>query len=320
MNTKDSKIDIAVQLLSNNELVVIPTETVYGLAANAFSELAIEKIYKVKNRPQNNPLIVHIASIDQLNIVAQNVPNIALKLANHFWPGPLTLILDKASTISTKITAGGDKVAVRIPNHKTTLELLQKLKFPLVAPSANRSNHISPTRPEHVLNSLGNKTPYILDGGSCTEGIESTIVGFYENIPHIYRLGAIEKEKIDALLGVSSEMIIETDKPKAPGMLKKHYSPKTAFFTTNNIQFEIARNSDKKIGVIYFCAKNLVPNSPFAFRVLSEKGSLKEAAANLYRYMHELDELELDLIIAEQLPNEGVGASINDRIKRASFI
>ncbi|THD69607.1 threonylcarbamoyl-AMP synthase [Robertkochia marina] len=315
---KDSALEQAVRLLQNDELVAIPTETVYGLAANAFSDTAVEKIYQTKNRPANNPLIVHIANRVQLTDLAVNIPEQALKLAEHFWPGPLTLVLEKAPHISKKITAGKNTVAVRMPNHELTLSLLRKLDFPLVAPSANRSNHISPTRPEHVKESLGNKAPFILDGGSCTKGIESTIVGFDNGQPVIYRLGTVSKEDIENVLGRSVRIMTKESKEVVtPGMFKKHYSPKTPFIATHDLHSEIEKHPGKKLGIISFTT-SVLPTDEHIWKVLSPGRDPMEAASRLYALMHELDGANLDLIIAEYLPEQGVGASVNDRMRRAS--
>ncbi|WP_224488631.1 L-threonylcarbamoyladenylate synthase [Robertkochia flava] len=313
-----SSIEQAITLLKQDQLVAIPTETVYGLAANAFSDTAVEKIYQTKNRPANNPLIVHIASKEQLATLAINIPEMAFKLADHFWPGPLTLVLEKAPHISDKITAGKETVAVRMPNHELTLTLLRKLDFPLVAPSANRSNHISPTRPEHVQNSLGDKTPFILDGGPCSKGIESTILGFEDGKPRIYRMGTISKKEIEDVLQCPVEVIKAKDTSViTPGMFKKHYSPTTPFLATNNVAKAMEAHAEKKLGIIYFSSPP-GDDTRFQYRTLSLQGDFLEAAANLYGVMHELDGIDLELIIAELLPDEGVGASVNDRLKRAS--
>ena len=318
MNTSDEDLDIAASLLTKNELVVIPTETVYGLAANAFSLEAIHKIYATKNRPPSNPLIVHIASMDDLPLVAKNIPESAMKLAKAFWPGPLTLLLQKTESINSVITAGKETVAVRIPNHEKTLKLLRKLSFPLVAPSANRSNHISPTQPIHVKKSIGINTPYIVDGGVCAHGIESTIVGFHNEKPVIYRLGAIDKETLEKTLAYSIDTIRHTtdDEGISPGMSRKHYSPTTPFRLTNNLNEEISKYPGKRIGILAF--KEQRNYSVNARVVLSLKGDLAEAAANLYRALHQLDELQLDIIIAERIPGGGLADSINDRLIRAA--
>ncbi|MBL7472018.1 L-threonylcarbamoyladenylate synthase [Robertkochia sediminum] len=313
-----SDIEKAATLLKQGELVAIPTETVYGLAANAFSNEAVAKIFETKNRPSTNPLIVHIHSIDQLPEIARNIPDMAYTLAEHFWPGPLTMVLEKAPHISDKVTAGKTTVAVRIPDHELTLELLRKLDFPLVAPSANRSNHISPTRPEHVKNSLGDKAPFILDGGHCTRGIESTIVGFERGTPTIYRLGTTAREELEKVLGRPVEMGNTPGKVVvAPGMFKKHYSPRTPFTVTTNVQEEVEKHPGKKLGILYFGDPD-TPPAHALYRILSPEGDAREAASKLYGMMHELDELGLDLIIAQLLPEEGVGASVNDRMTRAA--
>jgi len=314
-----SQIENAVKLLDNDELVVIPTETVYGLAANAYSEKAIEKIFRTKNRPSNNPLIVHLVSAEELHTVSKNIPTNAYKLADYFWPGPLTMILEKADHLSPKITAGKETVAVRVPNHQTTLSLLKALDYPLVAPSANRSNHISPTTAEHVKISLGSNTPFILDGGPCARGIESTIVGFDNNAVKIYRLGAIEPEEIEKALGCKVQLANHTSEETiAPGMFTKHYSPGTPFVSAYEIESEIRKNVGKKMGVICFSSPpSLIPEG-CVLRKLTSDGDIKDAAANLYQVMHELDLMSLDLIIAELVPYIGVGASVNDRLLRAS--
>lgn len=315
-----SDINKAVSLLREGQLVAIPTETVYGLAANAFSDKAVAKIYETKNRPANNPLIVHIHSMEQLDQIAVNIPEQARLLAGHFWPGPLTLVLEKSPKVSEQVTAGKPTVAVRMPDHEVTLALLRKLDFPLVAPSANRSNHISPTRPEHVRNSLGDRTPFILEGGQCTKGIESTIVGFENDMPVIYRLGTISESDIEQVLGRPVTIASShTTSVVTPGMFKKHYSPKTPFLATSDIEMEINRHSGKTIGVIFFREPEASARE-YPYRVLSATGDYKEAAAKLYSTMHELDQLHLDLILAELLPDDGVGASVNDRMTRASSV
>jgi len=310
-------IKAAATALSNDELVAIPTETVYGLAANAFSEKAIDKIYQTKNRPQTNPLIVHLHDVKELPKIAKTIPKEVELLAHHFWPGPLTIVLDKSDAISTKVTAGKNTVAVRVPNHQMTLALLRSLKFPLVAPSANKSNHISPTCPEHVYNSLGKDAPLILDGGTCTKGIESTIIGFKNNTPIIYRLGSISKEDLEAVLGTSVQLVTHEVSSIAPGMQKKHYAPRTPFITCTDMKVELEKYPNKKIGGLFFTGHPLAEQMTH-YRVLSSTGAVEEAMANLYRMMHELDELGLDIIISELAPNQGVGASINDRLTRAS--
>jgi L-threonylcarbamoyladenylate synthase len=298
-------------------LVAIPTETVYGLAGNIFSEKAIKSIFSTKKRPFFNPLIVHIPSIDSLSDIVTHVPEKAKLLAAAFWPGSLTLVLKKSNKIPDLITAGKDTVAVRVPNHPVTLELLKQLPFPLAAPSANPFGSISPTKPTHVENYFKNDIQMVLDGGSCTNGIESTIIGFENEEPVIYRLGALPVEDIEAVVGTISIKNKKEEKPDAPGMLARHYAPKTSTFLADNITAEIEKNCGKKIGVLVF--KSSLNNENITEIILSKNGSLQEAAAKLYDAMHELDTKNLDIIIAERFSEFGLGKSINDRLQRATF-
>src|SRR5688572_28570624 len=194
-------INKAKSLLENGELVAIPTETVYGLAGNALRSSSVTKIFDVKNRPQFDPLIVHVPDMEHAERYATQIPKQAKVLASHFWPGPLTLLLKRKSTIPDLVTSGLDTVGIRCPNHPLTRELLTSLPFPLAAPSANPFGYVSPTRPEHVQDQLGDKIPYILDGGVCPVGIESTIVGFENDIPIVHRLGGLTLEKIESIVG-----------------------------------------------------------------------------------------------------------------------
>lgn len=318
MSIISTDITKAIELLCNEDLVAIPTETVYGLAGNIFSEKAVKKIFSTKKRPFFNPLIVHIPSLDSLENVVSYVPEKAKILANAFWPGSLTLVLKKHSSIPDLITAGKDTVAVRVPNHPLTLELLRKLPFPLAAPSANPFNNISPTKAIHVEHYFKNEIQLILDGGSCKNGIESTIIGFENDEPIVYRLGALSIEKIEKVIG---KVTIKNQKelnPDAPGMLQKHYSPKTLTVLTSDIQEEIKKFEDKKIGILSF-SNSFKNEHVFHEIILSKSGDLEEAATNFYNSLHELDTFQLDVIIAEKLPEIGLGISVNDRLQRASF-
>ena len=310
-------IERAVRLLSQDELVVIPTETVYGLAGNAFSEKAVQEVYRLKNRPPVNPLIVHIKGTSALEDIARNIPDDAFALAEHFWPGPLTLVLDKQDHISSSVTANKSTVGVRVPNHGLTLELLNSLDFPLVAPSANRSNHISPTHPKHVRSSFGERTPFILDGGACTSGIESTIIGLRNDGALLYRHGAISREEIEDFLNCKLLESSNPVTPDSPGMFKKHYSPDTETLLTRDMLRDIQERPTANIGVIRF-RDPLDQHDPSLQRILSPSGNLAEAAANLYSSLHGLDQLGLDLILVEEAPDTGLGMAINDRLKRAS--
>ncbi len=307
----------AKRILEKEELVAIPTETVYGLAGNIYSVKAIKKIFQTKERPLFNPLIVHIASTDKLKEIASEIPEKAQQLADAFWPGSLTLVLKKNTHIPDIITAGKDTVAVRVPNHTLTLRLLQLLDFPLAAPSANPFGSISPTTAEHVADYFPNDLEMVLQGGNCTNGIESTIIGFENNNPILYRLGSISVEEIEALIGPIKIKNKQESAPNAPGMLSRHYAPKTKTILVDNAELELKKYPNAKVGLLVF--QNIPSNSgEMVIEVLSKKGDLKEATANLYAAMHRLDKQKLDLIIAEKFPDTELGTSINDRLERAT--
>jgi len=318
MSIISTDIQKAISLLENEKLVAIPTETVYGLAGNIFSEKAIKKIFSTKKRPFFNPLIVHIPSIDALENVVSYVPEKAKILASAFWPGSLTLVLKKKSSIPDLITAGKDTVAVRIPNHPLTLELLRRLPFPLAAPSANPFNNISPTKAFHVEQYFKNDIQLILDGGTCKNGIESTIIGFENEEPVVYRLGALSIENIEKVIGKVTIKNHKLQNPDAPGMLQKHYSPKTLLILTSDIKKEIKKFQGKKIGILSF-TNSYKNDRIFHEIILSKYANLNESATNLYTSLHELDTFQLDVIIAEKLPEMGLGISVNDRLQRATF-
>lgn len=304
--------------LTNGELVAIPTETVYGLAANALNEAAVIKIFEAKNRPQFNPLIVHCSSWQEVINYTQHIPAKAITLANKFTPGPLTFLLDKKDSIPDIVTAGSAKVAVRIPDHPLTLALLKLLDFPLAAPSANPFGYISPTSAQHVYQQLSDKIPYILDGGDAVVGLESTIIGFDENDAVIlHRSGGISIEEIEDTLSekVLLHISIEKNKPETPGQLKSHYSPNTPLYT-GNIDELIKKFEGKKIAVISFSKQ--YNNVDVAHQcILSPKNDLHEAAKNLFAALRMIDALQLDVILAEIFPQEGIGLAINDRLDRA---
>ena len=317
MSIISKDISKAVALLNQEKLVAIPTETVYGLAGNIFSEKAIDSIFKTKQRPLFNPLIVHIPSIDYLETIVARIPEKAKLLAEVFWPGPITLVLKKKEVIPDVITAGKDTVAVRIPNHPITLELLKQLDFPLAAPSANPFNRISPTSAEHVESYFKNDIKMVLDGGTCTSGIESTIIGFENDEPIIYRLGSTSIEDIENIVGSVEIKNKKNSVPNAPGMLARHYAPNTKTILVTDISDAIKQFQGKNIGILAF--ENEIKNKAIKFQiVLSKTGNVSEAATNLYSALHQLDEQDLDIIIAERLPNHDIGKSINDRLQRAT--
>jgi L-threonylcarbamoyladenylate synthase len=313
-----NNIPFAIDALIKGELVAIPTETVYGLAGNALNEQVVSKIFQLKNRPTCNPLILHTHSIDEVLKYVQHMPPMALKLAEVFWPGPLTLLLPKKPNILHSVTSGSHLVAVRIPSHPLTLSLLRQLDFPLVAPSANPYTRISPTNAKMVDDYFGDDLSIILDGGTCTKGIESTIVGFHDDAPIIYRQGAISVDAIEFIAGKSKVQATIKDRVTTPGMSPMHYAPKTKFLIVENIQHFLTEHPDLKIGVIAF-GDSLVTQSKTEVFNLSKNKDLEEASSNLYKSMYDLDKQNLDCIIIESFPEISLGKSLNDRIRRASF-
>ncbi len=313
-------LSAAKKALEAGQLVAIPTETVYGLAANALNEEAVLEIFRVKNRPAFDPLIVHVASWEQARSLTQGVaPEVlaqAERLAKAHWPGPLTLLLQKSPEIPDLVTSGLPRVALRVPAHPLTLELLQMLDFPLAAPSANPFGYISPTRTEHVQRQLGDRIAGILDGGACRVGVESTILGFEQGRPVIYRKGGLSVEVIETLIGPVEVRAQSSSKPATPGMLKSHYAPRTPL-VLGDLRELAQKYSGQRAGVLAF--RQMLPGLPESRqRLLSPKGDLAEAAQRLFAAMHELDAMGLDVILAELLPEEGLGRAVNDRLRRAS--
>lgn len=311
--TISQDIQKAKDLLESGELVAIPTETVYGLAANALHPEAVIKIFETKNRPHFDPLIVHVASVEQAKSLAIEFPAKAQLLAEKFWPGPLTLLLKKKSIIPDLVTSGLDTVGIRMPQHPLTLELLRKLDFPLAAPSANPFGYISPTTAKHVKAQLGEKIQLILDGGPCEVGVESTIIDCTQETPVVVRLGGLGVEKIESIIGKVNVNTTSSSKPSAPGLLISHYAPRKPFLL-GNIQELVSKNSNMKIALITFEGE---PKDAL-HKVLSLEGSLNEAARNLFKVMRELDQTDADVIIAEPVPDHGLGRAINDRLRRAA--
>lgn len=318
-------ITIAAGFLQAGELVAIPTETVYGLAANALDPAAVAKIYAAKNRPSFNPLILHLANTSQITDYAE-ADETSLKLAQKFMPGPLTLLLPKKSNVPDITTAGSNKVAIRVPDQPLTLSLLSKLSFPLAAPSANPSGYISPTNAHHVMDGLHGKIPYILDGGNTKVGLESTICEVADNHIILHRAGSVTAEELSAFseLAVVNRTDNQTQTnakndsethPITPGQLKSHYAPHTPLYIGNIPQL-LQEHAGKKIAVIsldteYQGATNFK---------LAPDHQLSTAASQLFATLRNIDQSNFDLILSEIFPNEGIGIAINDRISRAQFI
>ena len=303
----------AISLLKAGELVAIPTETVYGLAGNALNSAAVAKIFDAKNRPHFDPLIIHVPGLEAVGQYAADIPDQARELAGRFWPGPLTLVLPKKDHVPDLTSAGLDTVGIRCPDHPLTRQLLKELPFPLAAPSANPFGYVSPTTAQHVDQQLGSRISYILDGGSCDVGIESTIVGFEDSRPGIYRFGGLSMEAIEAVVGPLQTRAHSTSNPRAPGQLKSHYAPGKRVI--------LGKISTLRTQPEYQNAAIISFQTDYEARyqiVLSRAGSLHEAAHNLFSALRQVDAFPVDVVLAEPVPNEGIGRAINDRLSRAA--
>lgn len=302
----------AALLLSDGELVAIPTETVYGLAANTYDADAVLRIFQVKRRPAFDPLIVHVHDSAQVAQVVSHVPLEAEALMDRFWPGPLTLVLPKSPRVPDIVTSGLDTVGVRMPAHPMTLGLLRSLDFPLAAPSANPFGYVSPTTARHVTAQLGDKIPYVLDGGPCAVGVESTIIGWEGGLPVLYRPGGLPLERIEAVIGAVRPQVKHV-LPIAPGMSESHYAPRKPLFV-GDLPALLRERAGMRIGVIAFRDHFDTARC----ETLSPRGDVDEAARALFTAMRTLDASEVEVILAEVFPEEGLGRAINDRLRRAA--
>ena len=305
----------AAEIIQRGGIVAFPTETVYGLGADAFNPLAVARIFEVKRRPYFDPLIIHVANPVDVKKLVKEIPLNAKKLTERFWPGPLTVVLLKKEDIPDIVTAGLPTVAIRMPNHPVALSLIKQCKCPIAAPSANPFGYLSPTTAEHVRDQLGDQVDLILDGGPCPVGVESTILSFLEEKPRLLRPGGVPIEEIESIIGKVEIGPVE-DRPFAPGMLPKHYAPRTPIVLDWN-EKNLNLYRDKNIGLLVFQE----PKNNLKFHsveVLSTKGDLREAAANLFAAIRRLDALNLDLILAEPIPEFGLGRAIMDRLRRAT--
>ena len=307
----------AVDLLRKGDAVALPTETVYGLAANALNPIAVAKIFEAKKRPRFDPLIVHLANREWLRRIAELPPGdrqLILKLADKFWPGPFTMVLPKRKMIPDIVTAGLDTVAVRISAHRVFAEIVGELDEPLAAPSANRFGRVSPTTAQHVLDELEGRIPLIIDAGPTEHGLESTIITVQGGRIRILRRGPITAEQLSEFANVNT--VASTPKISSPGQLPSHYAPKTPLKL-----IDIGENYfPQRHGRVGLLAWRPIKSSQrfAAVRQLSQEQDTREAAANLFRYLRELDALGLNLIAAERVPSRGLGAAIMDRLERAA--
>ena len=311
----------AVELLRKGEIVALPTETVYGLAADALNSIAVARIFEAKERPRFDPLIVHLPDEQWLERVA-TVDNRSRaqikKLIAQFWPGPLTLVLARQLIVPEIVTAGLDTVAVRMSSHPVFAEIISAFGKPVAAPSANRFGRISPTTAQHVFDELSGRIPLIIDAGPTVYGIESTIVAVHKDKIDILRRGPITAEQLRGLgfQPMSNRQDADATTMRAPGQLPSHYAPKAPLRLIDNAEsFALVKN--RRVGLLAWNA--FIPAERFAaVRTLSEHQDLREAAANLFRSLRELDDLDLDLIVAERVPAQGLGEAILDRLERAS--
>ena len=312
MNTEiGTDLNKALTLLQSGQTVGVPTETVYGLAADANNDDAVLDIFKAKGRPTSNPLILHFASLAQALPYIEVFPEVFQQLARVFCPGPLTFIVPKSSLVSTLITGGQDTVAIRFPKHPALQELLSALGRPLAAPSANLYGQLSPTTAAHVHEQLSGRIPYILDGGACWEGLESTIIGLENARVLIYRHGGITTEALAEVLGYSPEAKVhEHNGVLTSGMVKHHYATHTPLF----LGFKPSDENQNALQITI--GKNELIAGPHL--VLSQDAALTEAARNLYAALHEADAAQVQKIYVEPFPNHGLGLAMNDRLSRAA--
>jgi L-threonylcarbamoyladenylate synthase len=310
----DDEISRAAAILRAGGMVAFPTETVYGLGANVFDAKAVARVFEIKGRPRFDPLIAHVSDRRQAQSLVASFPKAARKLARRFWPGPLTLVLPKSDRVPDIVTAGLPTVAVRMPDHPLALALIRETGVPLAAPSANPFGRISPTTADHVRRQLGKQVDLVLDGGPCRVGVESTIISLVEDKPALLRAGGVAVEDIETAVGPVLRPTSNPNHPTAPGQLPQHYAPRTPLVLCANGHYPV---NGQRTGLLSFRGR-AATNRFAAVEILSPRGDLREAAANLFAALHRLDALGLDLILADTVPDAGLGLAINDRLCRAS--
>lgn len=311
-----TSIDRAMHHLRAGGLVAIPTETVYGLAANGLDPVAVAGIFAAKDRPRFDPLILHTDHLDKITDLVREVPASLRLLAEHFMPGPLTILLPKTALVPDITTSGLPAVAIRIPDHPMALRLLEALDFPLAAPSANPFGYVSPTLARHVADQLGSRVDYILDGGPCSVGIESTIVRWTGTRVEVLRKGGVAIEAIEAIVGPVDVAPVSTSHPAAPGMLQSHYATTTPI-VRQSLRQVLASTPAARVGYLgWDRSTDLLPLDQQ--RILSADGQFAEAASRLFAYMRDLDAMDLDIIVAALVPDQDLGRAINDKLDRAA--
>jgi L-threonylcarbamoyladenylate synthase len=307
-------IEEAAQIIRRGGLVAFPTETVYGLGADAGNALAVARIFEVKARPRIDPLIIHVTDPEAAKIYGK-FPESANGLMTKFWPGPLTLIVAKTPSVPSIVTAGLETVAIRVPAHPAALALIRAAGCGIAAPSANPFGYVSPTEAQHVVKQLGAAIDLILDGGPCEIGLESTILALTGQKPCVLRTGGTSIEELESMIGKPELLSGSAQQPQAPGQLKRHYATQTLLEIAEEDQEELM--SRERVGLLCLIApKN--PHKFAAVEILSPSGNLREAAANLFRALRRLDALSLDRIIARPVREQGLGLAIMDRLRRCS--
>ncbi|MER7199561.1 threonylcarbamoyl-AMP synthase [Streptomyces sp. CB01635] len=319
MTASISDIEKAAGVLRAGGLVALPTETVYGLGANAEDPAAVARIFQVKGRPPTHPLIVHISAAEQLDDWVQEVPATARLLAEHFWPGPLTLVLRRGPRVPLEATGGLETVAVRVPDHPVALALLSAFGGGVTAPSANRFGSVSPTTVDHVRAELGDEVDFVLDGGPCEVGVESTIVDATGDAPSILRPGGVTREDLEAVLGCPLA-VHSTSRVRVPGQHPSHYAPRArvVLVEPENVvsEAELAQERGHQVGVLLPASFAAAPVK--VHTVVAAPGSLAAYARGLYGFLRELDQQGCDLIIASLPVEEGLGLAIANRLRRAA--
>ena len=308
----------AGRIIKTGGLVAFPSETVYGLGCDAMNAEAAAKVFEAKQRPQFDPLIVHIADLTQLEMVIASLPAVGQQLIDAFWPGPLTLVLPKQPAIPDLITAGLSTVAVRMPNHPVAQSLIREAGTPIAEPSANLFGYVSPTTAQHVATGLGSTVDLILDDGPCPIGVESTIVSLAGSQPELLRPGSITIEQLSAVIGSIRRSLSVNHKPIAPGQLSRHYATQTPLTILASAGARPILKDGARAGLLIHSHQKDADNRFAAIEVLSSTGDLREAARHLFAALRRLDSLGLDRIYAEPCQEKGLGVAIMDRLRRCA--
>jgi L-threonylcarbamoyladenylate synthase len=321
LKASDESIELAADILRRGGLVAFPTETVYGLGANALDSTAVARIFEAKGRPANNPIIVHVADASMVSLVAASWPPTAARLAERFWPGPLTLVLPKQPTLPDGVTGGGPTVGVRVPAHPVARALLEAVQLPIAAPSANRSSELSPTTAEHVRQALDGRIDMILDGGACPGGIESIVLDVTSDPPRILRPGLIAVAQIESLIGPIHRFAARdsTGPLASPGLLDRHYSPQADLEVADDdgrARVEELLRTDESVGWLTWPD---VPPVPTITRIDLPRDPIAYAA-RLYAALHDLDAADIDRIVVAQPPDSDEWLAIRDRLSRAATV